>query len=251
LRTAAGLVAAVSVAGLSGLALLQAPFEPGERWKEVAATIERTFPPGTAIFPSSGSLDAPESRWNAFLGVYFHRREDFPEADSFDAGAFAAGRLIIHERPYRSDRRLSAASFPAGTVRLVIPQEHLGFQAIWTCAPRDSFVEAFVAASGEGRSSLPLGGLALAPCAPLTIRLREGRRYRSLVLAFDQAAAFPPDRIMVKRENGHVGIARVAFDRDGITIVSLGDSGVTAVSLEMGSLDLAVRLVAAWAYPLP
>ena len=250
-RSAAGLAVAAGLAAACVSALRQPPWEPGERWKEAATTIERTFPPGTAVFPSSGSLEAPEGRWAAFLGVYFRRPGDFPSAARFDASAFASGQVVVHERPYRADRRLSAASFPSGAVRLAIPQEHLGSQAIWIAPPPDGLVSAYSSASGEIRPSLPAGGLDLLPLDPLTIRLREGRRYRSLVLAFDRVFTPPLRKAVLVGADGHARTGEVSSLEGGIAIASLGDSEVRSVTLRGPTGGPAVRLVAAWAYSLP
>jgi hypothetical protein len=236
LRIAGSAAAIAYAAWLVGSALARKPYEPAERWKQVAETIERTFPPGTPLFPTLGELATPEKRWADFLGLYLGSPGDYPLAPAFDPAAFAGGRLIVHERPFTTERRLAAGSLPPGAVAIRIPQEYVEFQVLWVAPPRASSAEI---------SGLELP---LSTSGDLTLSLEPGRRYRSALLVFDRAD--DASRVSVSvRPTAPGAIRNQDVLRFGeVVIVPLGDSEATALVLRAPS-GSRCRPVRAWVYP--
>jgi hypothetical protein len=250
-RSSLGRRISVGAALLAVLALCVRPpwgerFDPEEHWKEVAEAIESIFPDGTSIFPTLGALDRPEPRWRDFLHAHMLRPAAFPGSPAFDREAFLAGRMIVHERPYRESEHFSSSSLPPGAIAIRFRQNYIGYQSLWLVPPRDSGIESVRDASGNVVSNASPWN-ALCRCELL---IRTASPPRSLVLVWDRASnraprVIPSDGSIVRTEQ-----------RDAVTLVTFVPSAPLALETN-GSRRLTVdpavpqsRLLRAWAYPV-
>lgn len=240
--------AALSVPLVAYASRAAAAFEylPQERWRELGRLVADALPPGARLHV-------------AFHPDYLARYlpEGLDPTASFDAARFASGELAVVDSPaLGAGPRIGERIAPGSAAFLVFPQRLEAFIGVHLAPPRDAHLVRVVAAGGvdvtealrdRRLDASEAGGAG----APLRVELVEGRRYRSLVLAW--AGRSPGGEIEpVLILTGHPGAQRpgpVHVSGGGI-VVNLRDLPVRAVLLAPAPGSSFPPLAEVWAYAL-
>lgn len=247
--------------GLALLVLVVAPFwglgrirtfefRPLENWQESAEAIRAIFPPGARVSVRHN----PE-----YLRAYLAPSE--ARIVPFDPEAFARGQLAVLDCPPReSEPRLPAVLGSAASgAEIRVSQRTWAFQGLYFEPPLDAGVVRASGAGGFDATTLlsdrrletaPEGS---SPRPRLTIELRPGRRYRSLVVFRTEETVDPALEVRVVPEGRPARMEEPGVRHWGrVTLVRLGDRPTRLVELTPtgGRSDLP-RISEVWAYALP
>ncbi len=224
-------------------------FLPFEQWEEMAATLRDSFPEGTKVRIVDNIDFLSAYLWPGYVPVY-----------GIDAARFAHGEELYVDGPVedppggRIDERVVAAD----AVEFRIPQRRAGYEALWFCPPRRSFLSAvrtpdgrFVTQVTDHRMDTGTGEIAAGENAVpwVEIELERGKRYRSLVVVFAPGSEELPSVLAFGRRSEPVQVGPLRRSRN-VTLVCLRDEAVALVTVcgPSGSTSLP-SIQEAWAYP--
>ena len=255
LRKAAGPLALAFLLFRGVSAVRSFSFTPIERWKEMAALVEETFPEGTALFVT---------KERQYLNAYL--RADDRLAATIDRGSFERGEELLLDTPIIEppEGRVDGRKVAPCAVEYRVPQRRVDYEAIWFCQPKSAFVAAARQVAGAPDSAGAMTGALTdhdlstgtgllegkgAEGWALELDLAPGRSYRSLVIVTTEERAGDLSVRAWDAGGQAVPVGRIRRWKR-VALVALGDREVARVAIGPGAgQGKSVALQEVWANP--